>query len=522
MPWARLIAALALGALLAWTGIAVPAPAGPNAGAKAFSSARAMTDIRVIAARPHPIGSTDNRRVRDYLLGRMAALGLTPRVQRSVRGAVAMENLVGVLPGKDRAAPALALMAHYDSMPISPGAGDDAAGMATILETGRAIEAAGATPARDIVVVFTDGEERGLLGAKALFAGDPIVNRIGLVINLDTRGSGGRALMYQTSPQNGALVAALRRAAVAPIATSLADFAYRHMPNDTDLTVALANGKQGYNFAFIGRQADYHTATATPDRLDQGSVQSMGRQVLKLTKALAYAPALPGRAPDRVYSQAFGDLILAYPPLIGWLVWGAGAGLVIWAAVRPRGELKLIDAAIGLAAGPVLILLTGLALWAARKATGIGRGFQAQQPLLEHYNLWEVALLAVCLAVFALLLWLLRARASRPGVWLGLLVLACIAGAALQAAAPLAANLLTWPLLVATAAAMLSRLGQDGRAAPWIVILCAVSIGWIAPIGHFVLEGFNDERVLAVFVWLCALSLWPLAAAALGRTRPAA
>nr|QQZ51290.1 hypothetical protein JKL49_09545 [Phenylobacterium glaciei] len=31
-----------------------------------------------------------------------------------------VENLIGVLPGKDRKAPALALMAHYDSVPGSP------------------------------------------------------------------------------------------------------------------------------------------------------------------------------------------------------------------------------------------------------------------------------------------------------------------------------------------------------------------------------------------------------------------
>ena len=49
--------------------------------------------------------------------------------------------LVGVLPGQDRSLPPILLMAHYDSVPASPGAADDAAGVAAILESVRAIRA---------------------------------------------------------------------------------------------------------------------------------------------------------------------------------------------------------------------------------------------------------------------------------------------------------------------------------------------------------------------------------------------
>jgi len=122
-----LILALLAGAGLARMSTLEPRPTPLDAPAASFSSARAMTDIRIIAARPHPAGSAENRQVRDYLAARMRSLGLETRLQRDtgivvreggtlVLGAD-VENLIGVLPGRDRAAPALALMAHYDSAP---------------------------------------------------------------------------------------------------------------------------------------------------------------------------------------------------------------------------------------------------------------------------------------------------------------------------------------------------------------------------------------------------------------------
>jgi acetylornithine deacetylase/succinyl-diaminopimelate desuccinylase-like protein len=127
-----LIAALVAGAMIAWMAQQPPKPALASAPATAFSAQRAMVDDRMIAAVPHPIGSDANHVVRDDLLRRMTELGLAPQVHRGTaayassrrKGLVLggeVENLVGVLPGRDRSAPALALMAHYDSVPGSSG-----------------------------------------------------------------------------------------------------------------------------------------------------------------------------------------------------------------------------------------------------------------------------------------------------------------------------------------------------------------------------------------------------------------
>ncbi|MFX4531870.1 M28 family peptidase, partial [Acinetobacter baumannii] len=92
---------------------------------------------------------------------------------------------------------------HHDSVYGSPGAADDSAGVAAILETARALGARG-TPLRDLIVVLTDGEDSGLCGAQRFFAADPARGRIGALINLEARGGGGRATLFQTTPGNGA------------------------------------------------------------------------------------------------------------------------------------------------------------------------------------------------------------------------------------------------------------------------------------------------------------------------------
>ncbi len=180
--------ALILALVLTLVGTTTPWPAGTGAAADTFSAARAMADVRVIATEPHPAGSAADARLRDYLATRLAHLGMTVRadafaadpahIARFISwGSPAdrphtLVNLVAVLPGRNRALPAVALMAHHDSVSGSPGAADDGAGVAAILETVRAL-AADPGRQRDLIVIFTDGEEIGLDGARHVFRGAP-------------------------------------------------------------------------------------------------------------------------------------------------------------------------------------------------------------------------------------------------------------------------------------------------------------------------------------------------------------
>jgi len=151
---------------------AVPEPLPASAPTTDFSSARALEHVRIVARQPHPMGSPANAVVRDYLVSELRGLGLAPQVQKATAAyyplsgiiqAGTPENVLARLPGTDPGGKAFLLAAHYDSVPTGPGATDNGSSVATVLETLRALQA-GPPLGNDVIVLFTDGEERGLLG----------------------------------------------------------------------------------------------------------------------------------------------------------------------------------------------------------------------------------------------------------------------------------------------------------------------------------------------------------------------
>ncbi|MCC7266752.1 MAG: M20/M25/M40 family metallo-hydrolase, partial [Caulobacteraceae bacterium] len=546
----------------------LPATAPPTV----FSAERAMADVAVIAREPHPVGSAANARVRDYLVARLRGLGLAPEVQRTagvyakgfderrtIAGA-SVENVLAVLPGRDRAKPALVLMAHYDSVPGSPGAADDAAGTAAVLEIARALKAAGTPPARDVILLLTDGEESGLLGAEAFFRAHPLAARAGFVINLEARGGSGRASMFETGPRNGRTVDLLAGASTQPASNSLAVFVYQRLPNDTDFSVPKAKAIAGLNYAFIDTQFDYHSPTSTPANLDQGSLQHMGQEALGAARAVAFAEALPAAAPDKVYDSLLGLKIVSYPPAFGWLIVLSAAALVVAATLGARraGRLTWLDVAQGVGAGLYLLgLAVTLQHLVGRFATG-GRMMLDGFGVLARFGLFEAGVMAMALAALlftaallapgrrrlvmaalplaaglagsavvgfdlfgavagaataGLALLVFGRPLGRAGAGAGILLTGILVGAAAQATAPLAAFVLTWPLLVGAILAFATALGERGGAWRWALTLAltAFAVGWLLQLAHTLLVGMGQAEGPALILWLAAFSLWPLA-----------
>lgn len=568
-------AALLLALVLAWIGARTPAPRPAEIPAAEFSAGRAMADVEAMARAPHPTGSVENLRVRAHVLARMRALGLETSEQRAaahmspapgtVLGAWAT-NLIGVLPGRDRTLPPVLLMSHYDSAAGSPGAADDAAGVAASLEAVRALQAAG-QPARDVVVLVTDAEEQGLLGAQAFFREHPLARRVGVVINLEARGAAGRAYMFETGPGNGAAIDLYRRAVGAPASTSLAVFMYRVMPNDTDFTHARAAGLPGYNLAFIGRLFHYHAMSSTPERLHRGSLQHMGEQTLDLLRGLSGEAPPPPARPDAVYSDLFGLFVVAYPAWGGWIALGL-AGLLTAALAlvgRRRGGLGWTGLAAGAGLGLALLLLAAAAARLARRATGVDFGFVEARPLMARTEAFEAALallglgLALGLAALAARRGAVRWLAPALGLGLGLalqlagfpdylglglglgaalfaaaalwrppaaaeagagmLALLWLLGLAAQLLAPEAALALHWPLLAAALAAFLAaRLpGRGGAVAA--TLAAGIGAGFVLLLGHvlYVGVGLDTPEILAACLLLAAACLQPLLARATAR-----
>jgi acetylornithine deacetylase/succinyl-diaminopimelate desuccinylase-like protein len=191
--------------------VALPASAPPTA----FSAERAMKHVLAIAKEPHPVGSTEHDRVRDYLVAQLGILGLEPQVQNTTgvgtryADAGRVQNILARMPGEQSGGPAVLLVAHYDSVEAGPGAADDGAGIAAILETIRALRAGGPL-VHDLIVLFSDGEEAWLLGAAAFVREHPWAKDAAMVLNFEARGTTGRSLMFETGPGNLDAVRVLR------------------------------------------------------------------------------------------------------------------------------------------------------------------------------------------------------------------------------------------------------------------------------------------------------------------------
>ena len=282
-----------------------------------------------------------------------------------------VENVIAEIPGEIRE-PAIALAAHYDSVPAGPGAADDGAGVAAMLEIARALRASDPLP-RSVILIFTDGEEMGLLGARWLVKDSELVRRLGVVVNLEGRGVSGPSLMFETSTPNDGLVTAFARATVRPVTSSAFYAVYKQLPNDTDLTIFRRAGIAGVNFAFIGGTAHYHTPTDDLAHLSRASLQHQGEQALSLVRELAGSSALPPLRHSAVFFDWFGrGVVSCTVPLFRALSFVLVVlGAALWFRLSRRDARKrraasyaLLSclAAIALAAALASLLDAGLRL----------------------------------------------------------------------------------------------------------------------------------------------------------------
>ncbi len=75
-------------------------------------------------------------------------------------------NLLAELPGTDLADEVVLIGAHFDTTHASPGATDNATGVAAMMEVMRILKTIGAQPRRTIRLALWGGEEQGLLGSR--------------------------------------------------------------------------------------------------------------------------------------------------------------------------------------------------------------------------------------------------------------------------------------------------------------------------------------------------------------------
>ena len=436
-----LLAAMALkGSLLT-----LPSPPG-QADAAGFDATRAHQRLaRIIGdQRPHPVDSAAGDAARARLIAEMQAVGLTARIsddfacngRRGLSVSCArVHNLVATIGPAD--GHHLLLVSHYDSTPAGPGAADDGIGVATMLEVASLLR--GQRLTRPVTFLFDEGEEAGLIGARAFIERDPIAAQVDIAVNLESRGVTGPAIMFETSRPNGAAIALFRTAVARPVGNSLSTDLYRLIPNSTDVTVFADRPWTILNFAVIGNETRYHSAGDDLASLDPRSLQHMGEQTLGIARLVAMegAPATTG---ERLYTDIVGQVLIEMPLTFGLVLLGL---LVIFFLVEGWRRRALGLPLLGMAAaliGAGVLAFAGHFIVQLLRAGDYWRAY----PLVTTNAVYASAL-AACLIGLLLVARTAERTRLRAAFWL----LFLLVGAAICIVAPGAAIYFLLPPLVA-------------------------------------------------------------------------
>ncbi len=380
--------------------LTLPPPLRTSNAAGEFDAVRAKARLaRVLGDEaPHPADSAASDGVRNRLIGELQALGLEPqvtdrfacnRLSKSSGVSCARVRNVRVTIGRQARAKHLLINTHYDSTPVGPGASDAGLGVASMLEVLALMKDRALV--RPVTFLFNEGEELGLIGARAFIDADPLSREVDTLINLEARGTTGPVNMFETSEPNAAAVALYRQAVRNPVANSLAVSAYRLIPNSTDVSTFAEDRKWlTLNFAPIGNETRYHSPGDDLAAMDPATLQHMGDQVLQTVSAVAGPNSVDmrPRAGERLFMNLGTRWLISFPPssLVGL---AALCLLVASTALPQRGEQGGGMMRPVLTALPLLLvaLLAGAAVaWIGVTLVGSvreGQFWRAHQPLSE-------------------------------------------------------------------------------------------------------------------------------------------
>jgi hypothetical protein len=462
-PWSR-GSSLALGIGFAVAiAIAWKQPAPPRAveGPGEFSASHAMENLRWIAREPHPVGTAAHAEVARRLEETFRQLGFVVEIQAGQHidrrmptrtRLVQVRNVLAKLPGTASTG-SVVLMAHYDSVSVAPGAADDGASVAMLLETARLLKAE--PPLRnDVIFVITDAEETGLNGARVFLAEHPWAQGIGAILNFEARGVSGPSMLFETGERDGWLIRQFATVVPTPFGSSLAPALYERMPNSTDLTVFRGSGVARLNFAFAEGWQAYHSAGDNVANIDMQSLRHHGSSALALARRLGSLD-LPRAKADgsRLVYFNLGPSIVRYDDRLAMLIalaaFASCGAFVIWR--RRTDGLRVRDVLVGLGAVLLAVVVAfgaTRAVWWAVVASSVDR-----RALWQQSGLYMPAFVILATIVLLVLYRVMRRLGSSDGLVSGAMIWFVILGVAVAAVLPGASFVFSWPLMAGVIAA---------------------------------------------------------------------
>ena len=301
----------------------LPIPAlDKTASQEVFSAGRAYEMLKKINPQQlaHPADSIANRKVELGIVTLLADMGYQVEIQETqvcddydygVASCLKIRNIIVHIKGS-KPNSGILLSAHYDSVPTGPGASDAGVAVGSLLEIARLL-AKQAPPRNSIVLLFNEGEENGLKGAKAFMEQHPLAKQLQLAINIEARGSSGQSILFETGENSGWLVQQYAKTTPAPLTSSLFYEAYKFMPNNTDLTVFKEHGLQGLNFAHAENVAHYHTKLDNLENLNLGSLQHHGDNAWGVINAIKDSDLSQVKTGNQVFTDIFGLFMVQWP-----------------------------------------------------------------------------------------------------------------------------------------------------------------------------------------------------------------
>ena len=483
LPWVLVAILVAIG----YRSVLPPAPLDADAPAAEFSAARAFEHIATIAREPHPMGTPEIEEVRSYLVSELEGLGIEVDLQ-AIRSRnpfdgpafVDVVNVIGRIPGTD-STKSIALMAHYDTVPTTPGANDNSASVAALLEAGRAL-LTGPPVRNDILLLFTDGEEPSpRFGSPAIVDGHPLMRDLGLVVNLEASGGRGAAILAETNGPQHWLIRELAAADSHPAAFSFVTNTTQMFGDlGTDFDPFRNAGVSGFHFAYLHDSPIYHTPNDNIDSVDRGSVQNHGSHALGIARHFGdidLATAAP--AGDAVFFT-IRPLFIHYSA--GWVVPLAIVALVLCLFAMRRwlhktrisiGELAVTTAK-----------LTGIGLLSIIGATLIWLGVVAIRTspgLVEAYTYFAVLLVASLYLPVRFASGRQEAGAAVLLIWVTMAEITALT-------LPGFSYLFTWPSIAGAVALLLDTARGSGRDWLRFAVLSTVTLLLLIPPIDFFLQ----------------------------------
>ena len=444
---------------------------------RAFSAVSAFGDIEQIAQEPHAMGSDANDRVRAKIVDRLDALGISSEIQAfdvpdyySGRGGtVRAVNVIARIPGHGSTG-AVALVSHYDSDPTTPGANDNAAAVAALLEAARAILVDDQLK-NDVMLVFTDGEEPApRFGSTAFVEDHPWAADIAFVINLEAIGGQGPSFLTGLAGSGQWVLDQYVQAVPYPVAYSYLTTTEELIGgSNTDFATFRDQDVPGVEFVYLHGSSIYHTAADNPAAVSLRSLQHHGANTLALARQVGNLDLTAPRQDSTMVFFTIGRFAVARYPAAWTLpvVWLTALVLAV-AAVRQRHwrwTLRSFGSSL------LAVMVSAAAMTGIWFVVG---GIRTDLRVAESY-----VYLATMLGLTVAIGWAFSRLTKRPigsaPDALGVVLLWWAFGLLISMGAPGIGYLFVWPALVASLM-LLSPWPYRGPRWPKLVMLVPVAV----------------------------------------------